>query len=732
MPVERPAQPSRLSSPRRVGPVLALAVACVAGGCEEVLPKPVSTSSVQAVTCRAPARTPGAYRAERAYPALSFAQPTRLVRSPAGRFYVAERAGTVRVFEDREDVAGSTVFVDLARAGRIFDGGIGDGVMGMALHPRFEENGEVFFAFTAPSADARMALHIERGRSLDGGLTLDPSTLEPVLVMPTTESFHHGGPLLFGPDGALYFANGDGNFGDPEGRAQDLGSLFGKVLRLDVDGARPYATPADNPFAGRPGARGEIWALGFRNPWTATFDSSGALWVGDVGQDRWEEINRVERGRNYGWRTMEGGQCYGSPTCDVRGLTAPAFAYSHGEGFSVTLGFVYRGQRHPELRGALIFGDYVTGRVSALRVDEGRPASASPLLDTGKQIVGFAEDGAGEVLVVDFAEGGIHRVVREDRPSEVATRLSQTGCFDTAAGAPTGEFLPYEVNMPLWSDGSEKERWLHVPEGEPIAVTKSGKLEPPPGSIAFKSFRVAGRLVETRMFVHHEESGWVGYSYAWDEDGRDATLLEGGATRDLGGGRAWTFPSRSDCFTCHNLVAGRTLGLTLAQLNRDAPRGPLEGKNQLAALAERRLLGPSDWDSFLADGGPAALPRLAGEGEGEPLEARARAYLDVNCSTCHQQGAPAAGSGDLRATTPLAKADVCAVQAASGPPGVARLAPGAPERSAILLRARSLGADRMPPLASAVVDDRGTAWVEAWIRGLDPAACAGGSSKPEL
>jgi uncharacterized repeat protein (TIGR03806 family) len=674
--------------------VVALFLACDSPD-TEILPPRAETAKL---SCRVPTRPPGRARAQNAFPRLAFEGPTRLVRTAEGasaRWFVAERTGKILAFEDRQD-AGASVFADLAAAGRIFEGSYDDGLMGLALHPRFADNGEVFVAYTGPSATSALEYHIDRARSTDGGRTLDLSTLEPMIVFPKVESIHHGGAMAFGPDGMLYIATGDGAFGDPDGNAQRLDSPMGKVLRIDVDAKRPYAVPPDNPFIAAGGARPEIWALGLRNPWTMSFDrASGALWLGDVGHRRWEEIDIITRGGNYGWRVKEGTQCFSTPTCRSEGFIDPVFTYSHGEGFSITAGFVYRGAAFPALREAFVFADFITGRVSAMR--EGK---AETLIESGLNISGLAEDGAGEILVLDYLSGTIQRLAADDRPSEIAPKLSATGCFDTRGGRVADDLFPYDVVTPLWSDGAEKERWLKLPADDAIFVNKAGKWALPVGSVTFKTFRLDGKNVETRMFVHHEEGGWAGYSYAWDEDGMDATLLEDGVTRDLGGGRSWTYPSRGDCFACHNLATGRALGFTTSQMDRDG---------QIDALVAMGAIDPS---------------RIVRSPAPTTIEQRARAYLDVNCGNCHRPTGPAAGLGDLRREGSLGEMFVCNVPATDSEGTRVRLRPGDPAASAIARRMRATDASRMPPIGSAVVDEAAASLIEAWIAAMDPTLCS--------
>jgi hypothetical protein len=267
--------------------------------------------------------------------------------------------------------------------------------------------------------------------------------------------------------------------------------------------------------------------------------------------------------------------------------------------------------------------------------------------------------------------------------------------------------FPYDVNMPLWSDGADKQRWMYLPPGDDKLIKVdplTGKWDLPAGSALFKTFTVGDRKVETRMLVNHEEGGWAGYAYAWNDAQDEAMLLESGEMRDLDNGRTWTYPSRSDCFACHNLASGRTLGLTSAQMNRNG---------QIEALGDVFDLNALD----------VPKPPLSDGRATDSAESRARAYLDVNCSICHRESGPAQGLGDLRAAMDLVDMHVCNVPAENGAEGLVRLKPGDPSGSAILQRIRALDGTRMPPLATHVVDERGAAWVSDWIASLPPDSC---------
>jgi len=228
---------------------------------------------------------------------------------------------------------------------------------------------------------------------------------------------HNGGQIAFGPDGLLYVGLGDGGSGgDPLGHAQDTSTLLGSILRIDVDRGTPYAVPPDNPFAAG-GGRPEIFAWGLRNPWRWSFDrETGELWCGDVGQNRWEEVDRIRRGGNYGWNVREGAHCFASAECDSAGLIEPVAEYSHDEGCSITGGYVYRGATLPQISGAYVYGDFCSGRIWGLFSAGGGALAPRLLAESGLQISSFAEDHDGELYVVDYG-GGIHRLASAPEPS---------------------------------------------------------------------------------------------------------------------------------------------------------------------------------------------------------------------------------------------------------------------------------------------------------------------------
>jgi glucose/arabinose dehydrogenase len=322
----------------------------------------------------------------------------------SGRLFVLEQAGRIRIVEN--GALRRRPFLDLTD--RVLSGGE-RGLLGLAFHPEFRSNGRFFVDYTRQPDGATVLAEFRARRANPNRAR---ATQHRLLRVPQPFSNHNGGMLAFGPDGHLYVALGDGGGGgDPGNRAQDPNTLLGKILRIDVDGARPYAIPPDNPFA-EGGGRPEIFALGLRNPWRFSFDrGTGRLLAGDVGQGRVEEIDLIRRGRNYGWPIMEGPLCFRPATgCDSAGLTLPLASYRQVRGrCAITAGYVYRGAAIPDLVGVHLSGDFCSGEIFALR---GRERSL--LRDTELRISSFGEDAAGEVYIVDI-DGAVYRIVAADR-----------------------------------------------------------------------------------------------------------------------------------------------------------------------------------------------------------------------------------------------------------------------------------------------------------------------------
>jgi glucose/arabinose dehydrogenase len=341
--------------------------------------------------------------------ASGFNQPVFLTHAGdgSGQSYVVEQPGTVALL-DREGHPVAEKFLDLRE--RIASGGE-RGLLGLAFHPGFRLNGRVFVDYTDRNGDTVVSeLHATATRA-------DPASERVLLHIDQPYANHNGGWIGFGPDRDLYIAMGDGGSGgDPHNNGQSKKTLLGKMLRIDVDRGDPYGIPAGNPFAAEQGSRPEIWHYGLRNPWRNSFDRvTGDLFMGDVGQNRFEELDVQPAGKgglNYGWNIMEGDSCFRQDPCDRSGLTLPVFAYGRDEGSVITGGYVYRGKAYPFFVGAYVFGDYANGTIWAFRASDALSGPVQPvkLLDSGLSIASFGEDETGELYITDIAGGKVYRI----------------------------------------------------------------------------------------------------------------------------------------------------------------------------------------------------------------------------------------------------------------------------------------------------------------------------------
>ena len=338
-------------------------------------------------------------------------QPVALTHAGDTRLFITQQIGTVMVYDALGPRA--TPFLDIRSI--VLSGGE-RGLLSVAFHPRYRDNGFFFVYYTNKNGDNSVARYQVSANDPDRA---DPASRTILLTIPHPDfANHNGGQLQFGPDGYLYIGTGDGGSGgDPSNHAQDLTQLLGKLLRIDVDHGLPYTIPASNPFFGRGNARNEIWAYGLRNPWRFSFDrSSGDLWIGDVGQDTYEEVDLQPAtsigGENYGWRKMEGFHCYNPSTnCTDPSFTMPILEYSHAQGAcSITGGYRYRGTQIPSLKGAYLYGDYCTGSIWTATQTNGVWTSKT-LFTTTIRISSFGEDVSGELYVMDVAKGIVYKFI---------------------------------------------------------------------------------------------------------------------------------------------------------------------------------------------------------------------------------------------------------------------------------------------------------------------------------
>jgi glucose/arabinose dehydrogenase len=330
----------------------------------------------------------------------------------SGRIFVVEQGGRIRIVRDGR--LASEPFLDIGD--RISSGGE-RGLLGLAFHPDYPKDPRLFVDYTDANGDTQVASYTVDPSDPDRA---DPDSEVRLLSIEQPYPNHNGGAVLFGPDGFLYVSTGDGGSGgDPHGNGQSLGTLLGKILRIDVGsgggGASAYSVPNDNPFVGRDDARPEIWLYGLRNPWRMSFDrANGDLWIGDVGQGEWEEIDVVRAGtsgQNFGWNRMEGSHCFRPASgCDTTDLVAPIAEYGHDVGCTVIGGNVYRGSDQPRLVGGYVFADYCSGRIWAIAAAS--DGSTEPVLvaETGATLSSFGEDEEGELFATDLSSGQLLRI----------------------------------------------------------------------------------------------------------------------------------------------------------------------------------------------------------------------------------------------------------------------------------------------------------------------------------
>lgn len=346
--------------------------------------------------------------------AAGLQQPVGLTHAGdgSGRLFVVEKGGRIRIVRDGAVLP--QPFLDIGD--RVGSSGFEQGLLGLAFAPDYARSGFFYVNDTDPRGDTV----VERYRASGDPDRADPTSGEVVLTLDQPFANHNGGQLAFGPDGYLWIGTGDGGSGgDPFGNAQNGQTLLGKMLRLDVTRGQPYAVPPDNPFVADPGVLDEIWALGLRNPWRYSFDrQTGDLYIGDVGQNAWEEVDFVPAdsagGLNFGWNIMEGRHCFLSQGCDAGGLVLPVAEYSlSGAHCSVIGGHVYRGQAFPQMQGVYLFADFCSGFLWSLTRPAGGGWAMTELARTGLNPASLGEDEEGEVYLVDMSGGGLYRLVPE-------------------------------------------------------------------------------------------------------------------------------------------------------------------------------------------------------------------------------------------------------------------------------------------------------------------------------
>jgi uncharacterized repeat protein (TIGR03806 family) len=535
------------------------------------------------------------YRAVRVIPKLQLDLPIFLVNQPSSErlIFIDQPSATSKSRICRTTGGTNEEFEVLLE--------LTDIAYSIAFHPHFEQNGYLFVGSNGAKDGQPKQSRVTR-YAMDRKSPFALAAESALTIIEWDSNGHNGAAVTFGLDGMLYVTSGDGT-SDSDGNVtgQGLEHLLAKVLRIDVDQPTsdlPYSVPADNPFVDQPGVRPETWAYGFRNPWRITTDAkTGHIWVGNNGQDLWEQAYLVQRGANYGWSVYEGSHpFYLQRKLGPTRVSQPTLEHPHSESRSLTGGVVYYGEKFPDLRGAYIYGDYSTGKIWGAKHDGRNLQWHRELADTSIQISAFAVDAAGELLIADHRgnkQGGFYTLAATSQETQANTfprKLSESGLFRSVARHEVQPgLIPYSVNASLWSDGSHKLRFIALPEsagvdGEPprIDVTSKWGWNFPDGTVLVKSFALelqegnpeSRQWIETR-FLTRQLGEWVGYSYRWDDAQQDAELVAAaGADRELiiktaSGTRrqVWHYPSRTECMVCHSRAANFVLGLTTVQLN---------------------------------------------------------------------------------------------------------------------------------------------------------------------
>jgi uncharacterized repeat protein (TIGR03806 family) len=615
-------------------------------------------------------------------------------------------------------------------------------IYSVAFHPDYRANGHIYCFTHGLAGEFARKNRISRftiARQVPH--QCDPQSEQ--VIIEWQSAGHDGGGIVFGHDGMLYISTGDGSTdSDAWVSGQDLSELLGGVLRIDVDhtdGTQAYSVPKDNPFVGMPNARPENWAYGLRNPWRLCIDHrTGQIWAGNNGQDLWETVHLIRRGENYGWSVYEGSHpFYLNRKLGPTPVVAPTVEHPHSEARSLTGGVVYYGDEFSELNGTYVYGDHSTGKIWGIRHDGSRVTWQKELADTQLQITAFAVSHRGQLLIADYA-GAIYRLIRSPRQEsslKFPMSLSQTGLFlSTKDHHVQPGVIPYSVNVQGWADGAHVERFMALPDDSRIGNLTNGTVLVQ--TLSFERETETPKSlerIETRLLTR-QNGEWVGYSYRWNDEQTDATLVDAkGDEKELvikdaplpGGSRrqTWRFPSRAECMTCHSRAANFVLGVTELQLNKVHDYGPIRDK-QLRTLQHIGVftgaLPKPDAASLVDpyDANPTAPVGLP------TLDARARSYLHVNCAVCHVESGGGNSKMELGFTTKSERMNLIGARPQHETFGIANamlVFPSDPDHSILYQRIARRGRGQMPPLVSHIVDERAVALFRDWIRKMKPA-----------
>lgn len=706
-----------------------------------------------------------------AFTGLTFDQPVCITSPPneTNRLFILQKTGTIKVITN----LASPTLSDFMTLPVVTDSE--SGLLGLAFHPGYATNG-YFYVFSSRNLTTSQGsgLHqcISRFQTSPPNANTASAATEVFLIRQRDGApNHNGGDLHFGMDGYLYASVGDeGAQYNGNGNAQIItNKFFSAILRLDVD-QRPgnlppnfhpanstnYFIPADNPFVGLSNylgqtfnptnVRTEFFSIGYRNPWRMSFDpATGHLYVADVGQDLYEEVSVITNGANAGWAYYEGAHLakplypsqpniYSNPPS---GLVLPIQEYPHGSGNlagnSISGGLVYRGTRISQLYGAYVFGDYSTGNIWMLRYDGTNTVPYERITGANGPVAFGRDPRNGDVLVAQINNGQIGRLNYSATPTgaPLPATLADTGAFsDLSTLTPNPGIVPYDINVPFWSDHALKSRWFSVPNTNlTVTFSGSGNWLFPTGTVWIKHFELeltngvpaSRKRLETRFLVRNA-GGIYGITYRWNttnatlvaEAGLDEafTISDGGILRT----QMWHYPSRSECQACHTTQSGYAGGFNTAQLNRDMSYDGTS-TNQIEALRLAGYFSNSPSNRHLL---PVLTPAAD---ESVSREYRVRSYLEANCAYCHRPGGVVAAQWDARISTPGPQTEIINGELNNnfGNPAARVIAPGSLDNSILFHRVANLGSGHMPPLATAVVNTQAVNLLAAWITNDLPA-----------
>lgn len=751
-------------------------------------------------TLTLPAELPAAtgYTTVNALGTLTFSDPmsTTFPAGETNRLYVVERGtdgssdrpGRIVVVDNLSGTPTKSTFLDLeaylelpqVNTPLAAQSSTECGVISLAFHPNYNQNG-YFYVYFSLTISGQLYQRLARFQATGtagsylAATTANPATMTPLLTMYDEAGNHNGGDLAFGADGYLYLSLGDeGGGNDQYNNARFINKDFwGQMLRLDVD-SRPenltpnthtqpgavstavhagtYKVPADNPFIGFTSWHGlaiaantvrtEIYATGLRNPFRFNIDAAtGRIFLGDVGQNLYEEVNLITKGGDYGWSWREGLHDFvgepapTSPPGSGFNPTDPIYEYGHSSsagaviyGTAVCGGLVYRGNQLTELQGKYLFGDVYGGGGTVAALTETSPGTwTAQAITTRAQIVDFGTDPRnGEPLLCSL-QGTIYRLQRSGTTGTAPpATLSATGAFSNLSTLmPNAGIVAYEPNVSFWSDHAIKSRWFAIKNTtDTMTFSSTGNWTFPTGMVWIKHFDIettrgnpaTRRRLETRFLVKTATDVY-GLSYKWRADQTNADLVaESGLTEAIPSSspaQTWRYPSRGECVTCHTPVAGHALSFNTPQLNRAHDYGA-GLQNQIQALSDAGYLSaPATGVNNL----PALVPA---SDTTQSLEWRVRSYLAVNCVQCHQPGGAAQGRWDARASTRTDAANLINALLVNDAGDAANrfVVPGDTAHSMLLKRQQGNGVPRMPPLGTLERDLVDEQLVSDWIASL--------------